>query len=484
MSGTGAVAAAACRDLLVQGEERNVRELRLGIDVASREAHRAALVDETGAIVWTNRRFTTGSQSLEALWGWVRAAQPADRDVPVVVIMEPTRNAWAVLAAWLRRRGATVRMVPPEQSADLRKYYNKHTKTDRLDCELLARLPLLHPDGLVATPGLGPAETLRRAVAHRQSLVARRVGGLQRLDALLELLGPGWTAALGTDPGKAALAVLERYADPHALLRLGRARLTRLLIRASRGAWREDKADALLAAARETLRLWPDDGTEAIDFAELADDIAVEARLVRQLGEEIDALDDRISVHYQGADPTGIVASAPGVGVVLAAAILGRLGDATRFRDLAAVRNYTGLVPKVTQSGTVDRHDGLTKAGDHVLRHALFLAADHARKVDPTLAARYARLRAGGKHHNSALCTLAAVLITRIAACWRNHERYVLRDLDGNEITDEQGRAQCAAMKPATASTAKGTGRRSKESHSAPSTGPSNHKPTSHLQTA
>ena len=86
-------------------------------------------------------------------------------------------------------------------------------------------------------------------------------------------------------------------------------------------------------------------------------------------------MDDRIATHYEAADPTGIVASAPGVGPVLAPMILGRLGDAKRFQDLAAVRNFTGLVPKVSQSGTVDRHDGLTKAGDHVLRYALFMAA-------------------------------------------------------------------------------------------------------------
>lgn len=455
-----------------------MRELRLGIDVACRESHRAALADETGKVVWVNRRFHTTSTELDALWAAVQAAG----DAPVTVVMEPTRNAWVPLAAWLRARGATVRMVPPEQSADLRKYYNKHTKTDRLDCELLARLPLLHPDGLLASPGLGPAETLRRTVGHRQSVMARRTAGLLRLDALLELLGPGWTAVLGTDPGKAALTVLERYADPHALQRLGRARLTRLLIRASRGAWREDKADALLGAARETLRLWPDG---AVDFAELAEDIGVEARLVRQLTEEIDALDDRIATHYETADPTGIVASAPGVGQVLAPMILGRLGDAKRFHDLAAVRNYTGLVPKVSQSGTVNRHDGLTKAGDHVLRYALFMAADHARKTDPSLAARYQRLRAAGKHHNSALCTLAAVLVTRIAACWRNDELYVLRNLDGEPITEAQGRAICTAMKPpALKQVITGTGRRSKESHSAPSTGPSRTKATKTRKTA
>lgn len=455
-----------------------MQQLRLGIDVACRESHRAALADETGRILWSNRRFHTVSEQLEALWAAVRAVG----DAPVVAVLEPTRNAWVPLAAWLRARGATVQLVPSEQSADLRKYYNKHAKTDRLDCELLARLPLLHPDGLRGTPGLGPAEALRRSVAHRQSLVGRRSACLQRLDGLLELLGPGWYAVLGPEMGKTALMVLERYADPHALQRLGRARLTKAMIRASRGAWREDRADALLAAARETLRLWPE-GT--IDFAELAEDISVEARLIRLLTEEIDALDDRIATHYEAADPRKIVQSAPGLGPVLAAMILGRLGDAKRFRDLAAVRNYTGLLPKVDQSGVSDKPQGLSKAGDPLLRYALFMAADHARKTDPTLAARYYRLRAAGKHHNSALCTVAAVLVTRIAACWRNDELYVLRDLDGNQITDAQGRALCSAMKPPpTLQAVAGTGRRSKESQSAPSTGPSTTKATKQRKTA
>lgn len=450
-----------------------MQELRLGIDVASVEQHRAALADETGRLIWSNRRFRTISGQLEALWAAVWAAG----EVPVTVVMEPTRNAWVPLAAWLRARGATVRMVPPEQSADLRKYYNKHAKTDRLDCELLARLPLLHPEGLVATPGLGPAEGLRRAVGHRASLIARRTAGLQRLDALLELLGPGWSTAVGSGVlGKAALAVLQRYADPHALRRLGRARLTQLLIRASRGMWREAKADELLAAADETLRLWP---PGAIDFAELAEDIAAEGRLVSRLTEEIETLDDRITTFYADADPAGIVASVPGIGPTLAPAILGRLGDAKRFRDLAAVRNYTGLVPKVDQSGVSDKRPGLTKAGDHVLRQALFLAADHARKIDPTLAARYQRLRAAGKHHNSALCTLAAVLVTRIAACWRTDQRYDLRDLEGHLISEDEGRALCTALTPIT-----GTGRRSKESQRAPSTGPSTNQAKSDRKSA
>jgi transposase len=448
--------------------------LRLGIDVACREAHRAALADAAGAIVWGNRRFTTSSAELEALWAAVRAVDP---DAEVTVVMEPTRNAWAPLAAWLRARGATVRMVAPEQSADLRKYYNKHAKTDRLDAALLARLPALHPEGLDKTPGLGPAEALRRTAGRRARLVADRRVAVQRLDALVELLGPAWHAVLGSDPGKTALELLARYSDPRAAIRAGRARLAKVVIKTSRGAWREDKADALLAAARETLALWPAGG---IDFGELATDITAEITQIRALDEQITAIETRLTRHYQHADPEALVISAPGIAEVGAAVILGRLGDPSRFATLAAVRAYTGLVPKVSQSGATDRHDGPTKAGDHVLRAALFVAADHARRVDPTLATRYAALRAKDKHHNSAICTLAAVLITRIAACWRSGQRYQLRDLEGRPITDTEARAISKKILDAAAttrSTTAGTGRRSKESQRAPSTGPSTTNP-------
>jgi hypothetical protein len=43
--------------------------------------------------------------------------------------------------------------VPPERLADLRNYYAKHRKSNRLDSQLLARLPMLHPAGLYAERG-------------------------------------------------------------------------------------------------------------------------------------------------------------------------------------------------------------------------------------------------------------------------------------------------------------------------------------------
>ena len=167
---------------------------------------------------------------------------------------------------------------------------------------------------------------------------------------------------------------------------------------------------------------------DELDYGELADDIAVEARLALSLTLEIDELEERIAVMFRALDPTGSCGSVPGVGAIDAAQILARLGDPNRFRSLAGVRSFSGLVPSLDSSGQNGGHGGPTKSGDALLREALFMSADAARKIDPTLAQRYHRLMTvDGKHHNSALCHISGALLTRIISCWKSQEPYVIR---------------------------------------------------------
>jgi len=453
--------------------------LTLGIDVACRAAHQATFAVE-GKPVWKGRKFFTRPADLQRLWTDLDLDDPGE----LIVVLEPTRNAWMVLAHWFRSRGAKVVMVPTTQSADLRAYYSKHAKNDRLDSEVLARLPLLHPEGLRQFTGDGPADPLRRLVKQRSTMVKRRTAVYSRLDALVELLGPGWHAVIGTEFGKADLALLARYGDPNALLRLGPARLARFLGLRSRGAFGQQRAQALMVAAKETLQLWGPDG---LDFTELAADIALEAEQAIFLSEQIHQIDERLANLYAEADPDRIIASAPGVGPVTSAVIAGRLGNPHRFTSLAAIRAYSGLVPKVSQSGTRDTEQGITKAGDPLLRELLFNAADQARKTDPQLAAKYLRLMSGDRHRDSAVCHLATNLLTRIATCWRNGQPYILRDVDGRQITEAEGRAiiqqryhldrrhrDAAAHRRMNQRRKEATSRESQESPRAPTTRPAN----------
>ena len=406
----------------------------IGIDVACRASHVAAGASETGEIVWSGVRLRTTVEDLESLWHRLPSGT-----TEVTVVMEPTRNAWVPLASWFRRQGATVVMVPPEQSSDLRAYFSKHAKNDRLDAQLLARLPSMHREGLHEATGDGPADPLRRATRQRASLVLRRATCMNRLDALLEIMGPQWVDALGSAMTTTAFKFLAKWAHPLRVQRVGRARLSRWFCHEMRRAHGADVADQVLEAARATLNLWGPDG---LDFDELASDIAVEAEVALELSRQIKELDRRIDDLYVELDPARIVMSVPGVGAILAAQILGRLGDVNRFSSLAAVRSFSGLVPKQNSSGLVERSGGPTKRGDAALRGAIFQAANTARTVDPTLAQRYQRLMMeAGRHHNSALCSVAAILLTRIATCIRSQTPYVIRDVDGREITASEGRA-------------------------------------------
>jgi hypothetical protein len=79
--------------------------LRLGIDIACRTAHQASLADQTGRLRWRGYRFCTTTAELDRPWQCLPAGtDPAE----VTVVTEPTRNAWVPLAAWFRRRGASV----------------------------------------------------------------------------------------------------------------------------------------------------------------------------------------------------------------------------------------------------------------------------------------------------------------------------------------------------------------------------------------
>jgi hypothetical protein len=70
------------------------------------------------------------------------------------------------------------------------------------------------------------------------------------------------------------------------------------------------------------------------------------------------------------------------------------------------------------------------------------MAAGQACRIDPSLAAKYHRLLIDvGKHHNSALCHIATTPLTRIIACWRAPQPYVLRDVDGTPVTNDHARA-------------------------------------------
>ena len=274
-----------------------VSEVRLGIDVACRADHQASLADERGEFVWSGWRFRTTSADLERLWAKIPDG------VEVVVVMEPTRNAWVPLAAWLQAAGREVTVVPPEQSADLRDYYNKHTKTDRLDSKMLARLPLLHPEGLAQhrrpRPGRircggrsGTARSLVRA-SHVGSAAPRRAGRVARPGLCRHARRRGLQQDRARRPRALRRPACLAQAGPQA----AHGAADPCQPRASR----EAKADELLAAADEALAaVGRAVGSTSPSSPRTSPS---KSAIIAALDAEIAAIDDRIEALYDDADP-------------------------------------------------------------------------------------------------------------------------------------------------------------------------------------
>ena len=82
--------------------------------------------------------------------------------------------------------------------------------------------------------------------------------------------------------------------------------------------------------------------------------------------------------------------SVPGIGFILAHTIMGEIGDISRFSSPKKLCGYTGLCPRVYQSGGVDHRGSLAKNGPKYLRWALIEAATHACR-HPLYKERYER---------------------------------------------------------------------------------------------
>ena len=112
--------------------------------------------------------------------------------------------------------------------------------------------------------------------------------------------------------------------------------------------------------------------------------------LIGDLDRQIDAINKEL--RCRGADHpyVPLLLTVPGIGWVLAFTIAAEIGDIRRFASAKKLCGYTGLCPRVNQSGDRDRRGPLTKQGPKYLRWAMLEATMHALR-HPAYAERYQR---------------------------------------------------------------------------------------------
>jgi transposase len=358
--------------------------------------------------------------------------------------MEPTGAAWLPVAVFFIRRGHIVYRVSSAKASDLRKFLVRHAKTNSIDALTLAKMPIVDHKALIPLElPEGPGASLRRRVRVTNRLRDQAGRHKTRIRELARQMMPSIEQAVTSELRLADLVVLERYADPRVLATISPARLARLIATETGGGanYAERKATAWVGAAKAALELYGDD--PAVPFPDLADELATEIALLGILEAEMARHAAVREEAYCQVDPDQVARSLPGVGLLGGPAIVAAMGRPGRFPSAGSFRRYSGLAPKASETGNSDaKGQPMSKAGASWLRDQLVMSANVARKIDPELARiYYVQMVERGAHHNKAVCIVAAHLAGRAWTTLRRGTPYVLRDIDGTEITLAEGKA-------------------------------------------
>ncbi len=238
----------------------------------------------------------------------------------------------------------------------------------------------------------------------------------------------------------ADLAVLERFADPNALVKLGLKRLTALIEKTSKGHQGSDRARQWIDAAQASLALYGDH--PAVAFADLAAEVATEVRLLRAVQAELAAHATERDNAYRWVDPAGLARSLPGVADIGGPALVAGHGRPRPLRDAASssARSPAWSPRRPRPATPTARANPCPRPGTRLLRTTLVRAADNARKVDPQLARiYYVQMVERGKDHLGALCVVAAHLAERFWTVMTRGMPYVICDIDGRPVDTRRG---------------------------------------------
>jgi transposase len=123
-------------------------------------------------------------------------------------------------------------------------------------------------------------------------------------------------------------------------------------------------------------------GRELLARLELPDpwtrNIATALEMIDDLDAEIDLCERELRALGADHPYVSLLQSAPGIAWVLGFTIASEIGDISRFTSAKKLVGYTGLCPRVYQSGGKDFRGPLAKNGPKYLRWALIEAATHA----------------------------------------------------------------------------------------------------------
>ncbi len=416
----------------------------IGIDLAVTAAHRAIVLDTaSNEFVSQVISFHTNPADLERVLEAAYHGAPAD--TKVIAVLEATAMAWFTVGTYLQRHGVEVYRVNGRQTADQRRVYNRHAKSDRIDARVLPRLYTNAPERIcplyLPEP---PLMELQRSCREFDRLNCLISAGKNRLLATDTFAWLGLKDTL--EPYAAPARWLRRHwYDPWRVLQAGETGLMQ--------AWQDfdqesdenpDWIPDLIAKAGQVVDFYGDPAP--IDYSYLQDFLVREQNRLESLEAQKRFLQTKVIRRlYRQVYPQRYLESIPGIGQDSAAVYLAFIGNIHRFPSINNFLGWSGMIPFSSQSGEAQAKGlHITQAGPDLVKRTAFMDATIARLYDPQIAAVYFdQMVHKGKHYLQAICACATHLLTRVFVVLRDDRPLELRDVDGSLLNKQRARAIC-----------------------------------------
>jgi transposase len=410
---------------------------KVGVDLGLFGPHHISVADENGSIIRPPLHVGTSAQEFDRIYA--HALVDAPEGTRLKVIFEPTGLIWLPFAIYTRAQGHLVYRVKAQQLHDLREFYHRYRKNDRLDGKAGAKMPEEVLEELYLPPRDYMA--LDRATHQHERLTEHLQREKTRLESLLEGLMPGVTKAVGMPFGGAARVLYEHLANPFAIQQLGAQGFEHFLNDHCRNRIKAPKLQAIWRCAQKACVLYQH-GHQVVDFEQFAREIKRYYQHLVAIEKLLTEVEAEIQLYYQRVHPSRNIETIYGIGKSLGPVFVAIIKEPYRFRHPAQLKSFIGMIPKLDETCSSNKKGlPLTKAGPARARRAGFLAADTARHWDPQLAKIYYHgMVHKGQTHIEAICVLVNHIYIRALRVLKEDRPYVLRDLQGQPITPQAAR--------------------------------------------
>jgi transposase len=318
----------------------------------------------------------------------------------------------------LRARNADVRYVPAAMAAEVAAALNGERKTDARDAVAIAHALRLRPD-LLAIAAIDPLQSrLQILTTRRRNLVNERVRIIMRTQALLVAVSPALLKALDLSLLGPVL-ILTAWQTPTQIREAGPRRIARFL-HEHHIPYYAALVNKVMAAAKTQTAHTDHEDAYATAIAELASDLI-------DLRAGICNLDARIAVTLAEHPLAPIVSSMIGIGPILAAELLGIVGDFSGYTTADRFAAHAGLAPVERDSGTVTGRQRRPKRYHRGLRRVFTQSSLTAIRYCPTSRTYYDRKRAEGRSHRQAIAALSRHRLRVLWAMVHNRETFRAR---------------------------------------------------------